>query len=218
MATVYMPRIVQRIYESPSDGGLRRLATVRAQAAFDEAVEELKGDFEASAVTQELDRGIGSPNISETLRGADASENLYAFIGFKAGTDPTGPIRERLDPSHKDGPKLRYRGKEVRGTTVRFQFTATEPDREAIFAATPMPWAAGLSWARKIEGTIPGFASFIARFTGFPPSRSGGGFQAKNPNGSVREVRNAEYQRPEGGYLQTMFRRFLARLKVAANR
>ncbi len=212
MAEIYLSRIVQRIYDSPSSEGLRKLAQAKAQVSFLDAVEELKADFEASTVTQELDRGIGAPNISETLRGGDAPQNLYSFIGFPAGTKPTEEIRDRLDPSHRDGPHLRYRGKERRGTSIRYQFIVSEPDREAIWKATPIPWAPGMSWARKIEGIIPGFAAFIDRFTGFPPSRSGGGFQAKNPNGSVREVRTGEYQEPAGGYIQTMFRRFLKHL------
>lgn len=215
MAEVFMSKIAQRIYESPNEAGLRAIATAKAQERFDVAVEELKADFEKHDVTQELDRGIGAPNISQTLRGGDAPENLYSFIGFGGGRstdEPTKEIRERLEPSHPDGPKLRYRGKEQRGTAIRYQFVAQTPDEEAIWEATPLPWAPGLSWARKIEGKIPGFASFLARFMG-SPSFSGGGIQAKNPNGSVREIRSGDYVRPAGGYLQTMFRRFLRRVK-----
>lgn len=210
MAIIYMDKIVKRVYEAPNEAGLRKLAQDKAQQRFNGAVTELKRDFEEHPVTQEIDRGIGAPNISETLRGGDAPENLTSFIGFPAGDNPTEPIRERLDPSHPEGPRLKYRGKEQRGTAIRYQFTVSEPDREAIWKATPLPWAPGLSWAQKIEGVIPGFNAFLARFMG-DPSRSGGGIQAKNPDGSVREIRNASYERPTGGYLQTMFRRFLRR-------
>ena len=212
MAIIFMDKIVKRVYESPNEAGLRKLAQKKAEERFVKAVDGLKSDFEQHPVTQELDRGIGAPNISETLRGADAPENLYSFIGFPAGERPTDEIRARLDPTNEDGPKLKYRGKEARGTAVRYQFTVSEPNREAIWEATPLPWAGGLSWAQKIEGVIPGFSAFLARFMG-EPSRSGGGIQAKNPNGTVREIRTGTYQRPRGGYLQTMFRRFLKRAK-----
>lgn len=211
MAIVHMDKIVQKVYEARNEAGLRKIATARAEERFDKAVEGLKADFEEHPVTQELDRGIGSPNLSETLRGGDAPENLYSFIGFPAGSNPTDEVRDRLDPEHPDGPKMRYRGKEQRGTTIRYQFIAQEPDREAIWKNTPLPWAPGMSWAQKIEGVIPGFNAFIDRFMG-DPSRSGGGVQAKNPDGSIREIRQGSYSRPAGGYLQTMFRRFLRRV------
>ncbi len=208
MATIFMDKIVKRIYESPSRAGLDKLATKEATELFDEAVTDLKGDFESSTVTQELDRGIGSPNISQTLRGADAPENLYSFIGFTAGTEPTEPIRDRLEPSHPDGPKMRLRGREARSTAIRYQFVVDAPKEEKIWKDTPLPWAPEMSWAKKIETDIPGFASFLPRFMG-DPSRSEGGIQAKKKDGTPQILRGASFTPPEDGYLTGMFKRFL---------
>lgn len=208
MAEVFMQKVVVAMSESPD---LRRIAEQAAKERFDIAVAELKDDFENSEVTKELDRGVGSPNISHTLRGADASENLFSFIGFDAGDTPTEEIRKRLDPSHDEGPYFQYVGKEARVKSARFQFKAGIQE-DKIWDATPMPRAPGLSWAQKIEGKIPGFASFLARFGA---GSSGGGIQATRGGikGAPPQIlRVADYQRPDGGYLQTMFRRFLNRL------
>lgn len=216
MATVFMDKIVKRIYESPSAAGLEKLATAQATKVFDEAVVELKADFEGSTVTQELDRGIGSPNISQTLRGGDAPENLYSFIGFEKGTEPTKEIRERLDPASPDGPKLRLRGKETRGAAIRYQFVVDAPKEEKIWKATPIPWAPDLSWAKKIETGIAGFASFLPRFmpgASDRVSRSKGGTQAKKKDGTDQILRTAEFVPPEDGYLTGMFQRFLAHFR-----
>lgn len=212
MATIFMDKIVKRIYESPSAAGLEKLATKEATRQFDDAVAELKAEFEGSDVTQELDRGIGSPNISHTLRGGDAPENLYSFIGFAAGDKPTDEIRDRLEPTHSDGPKMRLRGKERRSTAIRYQFVVDAPKEEKIWKATPIPWAPDMSWAKKIETGIAGFASFLPRFMG-APSESHGGIQAKRKDGSLQVLRNADYTPPEGGYLTGMFQRFLARFR-----
>ncbi len=75
-----------------------------------------------------------------------------------------------------------------------------------------MPWGEGMSWAQKIETYIPGFAFFLAR-SEEPASRSGGGIQAKGPDGQLRKVRNAEYRAPKDGYLTRLFTDFLARVK-----
>lgn len=215
MATVFMDKIVKKVYESPTMGGLEKAATKEAKVVFDDAVQALKDDFENSEVTQEIDRGIGSPNISNTLRGGDAPESLYGFIGFHDGDNPTKAIRDRLDPTHPDGPKIRLRGREQRRVSIRYQFVVDAPKEDKIWKATPLPWAKQLSWAKKIEEGIQGFASFLPRFMG-EPSRSGGGIQATiggKVGGEPQKLRNTSYVPPTDGYLQTMFRRFLDRIK-----
>lgn len=210
MATVFMPKITQRIYESPAQSAAQKVATQLATKRFDVAVDELKDGFEHSLVTEEIDRGVGSPNISHTLRGGDASENLFSFIGFDASDEPTKEIRDRLEPGNEDGPKLRLRGKELRGTAIRYQFVVDPPNAEEIYRATPIPWADSLSWAEKIESDIPGFASFLAR----PGAgNSEGGIQAKKADGTPQILRDASYTPPTEGYLQTLFRKFVESLR-----
>lgn len=207
-----MQKIVLAMSQSSSPK-LRQAADAAAKRRLEEAAEQLREDFEASEITKELDGGTGSANRSRTLRGGDASENLFSFIGFDEGDKPTEEIRKRLDPKHEEGPHVRFIGKDTTKSSVRFQYKAGI-NEDAIWRATPLPWAQEMSWAQKIEGKIQGFGSFIARWGA---GHSGGGIQAKERGGAgpgLQILRKADYQRPEEGYLQTMFARFLTRLKI----
>ena len=53
------------------------------------------------------------------------------------------------------------------------------PTLEEIFAATPLPWAIGRSWARSMERGLSGLGYFLnnSRKAG---SRSGGGIQVRS--------------------------------------
>lgn len=217
MAEVFMSKIVQEIAKTPSaERVLREAATKVAQERFDTAVQELKDDFDSNPVTQEIEGGLRASNkISETLKSRSPTENLFAFIGFDAGDKPIKEIRERLDPSHPQGPKLRQVGKDTTRNSIRYQFKASTPDEKALWNATPLPRAPGLSWAQKIETGIQGFQSFLARDG---KGYSGGGIQAKiggkgGKDVPVQKVREEEYVPPRGGYIQTMFQKFLERMK-----
>jgi hypothetical protein len=139
----------------------------------------MQEDFESHPVTQELDGGIFADNISNTLKGNfsnNKGKNLYSFIGFSEET-PTNSIRRFLDPKSKFGPKLKL--EKVNKSQGSFTFKITAPDKDAIFDSTPMPWASGLSWAKRIEQGIPGLGMFLNKI-GIKGSRSGGGIQVEN--------------------------------------
>lgn len=208
MATIFMKKITERIYKYPTSNKLDKAIQARADVIFENATIEMQREFEEHPVTREIDAGIGSRNISGTLPGANSPpNNLFSFIGFDSGTDPTGPIRKRLNPSNPEGPKMVKVGKDPRGTTIRYQFKVSAPF-EQIYKDTPIPWAKGLSWAEKIETSIPGYSHFLQKYLPTPePSHSGGGIQIK------KEVRQANFAPPEGGYLTGIFARFLARMR-----
>lgn len=73
---------------------VREATRIVQEQYFNEAVIAMQNTFESDKVTQEIDGGIESSNISRTLRGAGPTENLYAFIGFEYGDKPTQPIRD----------------------------------------------------------------------------------------------------------------------------
>ena len=52
------------------------------------------------------------------------------------------------------------------------------PDKEEIFNVTPLPWAAGISWAQRIEVGLSGLGQYMNKNS--PYSRSGKGIQSKN--------------------------------------
>ena len=209
MAKVNMAAVRVAVAKDTS-GRMKAAAQERAEQVFADAVIGMQIDFEEHPVTRELDGGITSDNISNTLGGGQAPKNLYSFIGFPKGSRPTDEIRDALMPEDPDGPKFRYRRKEIRNGNARFLFEVSEPNRVRIHKRTPMPWARGLSWAQKVETRIPGFGRFLNRFMPLADdavSRSKGGTQLKV------EIRGEEYTPPLTGYLTGIFARFLGQVR-----
>lgn len=178
----------------------READRVMRENYFDPAVAAMKEEFVEHPVTREIMGGTEARNDSGTLQGDFGSEqgkNLYSFIGFPAGDDPITPIGERLDPSHRDGPKMVYKGMDK---NLVFRYEIRAPNEESIYKHTPMPWAKGLSWAKRIEVGIAGVGLFLNK-VGISSSRSGGGIQVKNKIRSGRYVATS--------YLTGIFKRFL---------
>jgi len=172
---------------------------------FEPAVRALRQDFESHPVTVEIDGGMEfgneAGNPSKTLSVGASSKNLYSFIGFEEGTHPTNAIRNRLRESSSAGPKMH--ALPVKKRQFVYEFEISGPDLDAIYEATPLPWAQGLSWAEKIETGIPGLARFVSKDN---LGRSGGGYQAKN---DVRK-NGPNTSRPIS-YLTGIVQRFLDR-------
>ena len=207
MATIFMKKVTEKIYKQPTSDKLGKALTAKANVVFQNAAVVMQKEFEEHKITQEIDGGVASKNISGTLPGANnAPNNLFSFIGFESGTTPTDAVRKRLDPTSKIGPQMFKVGEDTRGSTIRYQFKVSVPLDE-IYKETPIPWAKGLSWAEKIETGIPGYSHFLQKKLPDPPSRSGGGIQID------REVRGAEFAPPEGGYLKGIFQKFVARIR-----
>lgn len=162
------------------------------------AVEQMKEKFEDSDITLEIDGGIGASNQSHTLPGVKGEgANLTGFIGFEQGSNPTEEIRKRLDPAHPDGPKLERTG--VDKKNLVFQYKISGPNEKAIYANTPIPWAPGLSWAKRMEIGIAGLGKFLNKEMG-EPSRSGAGIQIKN------QLRGGQFK--PRSYLSDIFKNF----------
>lgn len=182
----------------------READRVMRETFFDPAVEQLKADYAAHPVTQEIRAGIDSSNISNTLdarfRDSDSPANLFSFIGFEAGSDPTAPVAERLDPANEDGPKLVYQGKDK--DSLSFRYLIKAPNETAIEAATSLPWAQGISWVRRIEQGISGVGFFL-NARNRKGSRSGGGIQVAS------QLRPGRFK--PTSYLSAIFNNFLRR-------
>ena len=202
---------------SASEPILKREAqAILIQQFFDPAVTKMKKEFEESLITQEIKAGPHSENISGTLEGfgdppeaADGREikdynppNLVSFIGLPDGPKAIEEIEKRLDPSHGDGPKVKYRGMDKQQLTFTFEVKA--PDSEAIYDHTPFQgWADGLSWAKRIEQGIPG-VNFFLNALKRKNSRSGGGIQIDN------RLRAGRFK--PTSYLSKIFNNFLRRV------
>jgi hypothetical protein len=135
-------------------------------------------------VTTEILHGMADPygaeNTSGTLGGYG---NLYAFIGFPAGTDPIEPILEVLEQASLSSVTVSSKG-------VRFSFSLPSP--EDVWEVTPMPWADGRSWAHGIESGISGLGEFLSTDKS-DASLSGGGIQAKHKIRPRTKFQNTRY-------------------------
>ena len=181
---------------------------------FQPAVDAMKDEFENHKVTLEIQGGRDAENITETLGGFreakddDSPPNLFSFIGFDAGSNPTMEIEKRLDPRHPDGPKLVYKGMD-RSSRMEFRYEISAPNEEKIYDATPVPWGEGnVSWVQRIEQGIAGIGHFLNRIMlakgrGLG-SASGGGIQIEGdlPGRTFRAT----------SYLSAIFNNFLRRV------
>lgn len=144
------------------------------QPRIEKLQQDLIKDFNSHAVTLELKGGPTAPNTSQTLSGYG---NLFSFIGFDSGNDPTQVIQDLLSE------KMRF---EVRAVSSgRFKITIYVPSKQEIFAITPLPWASGASWAEGIEMGISNLGSYLYSQSGFKQSNSRTGIQITNSKKSV---------------------------------
>lgn len=126
--------------------------------------------YENDPVTVEIDGGVSASNVSSTLGGKG---NLFSFIGFEAGSDPTQPIKQLLRN------KINFSVKAL--TNGNFKIEIAAPTKEVLYNVSPIPWNPGRSWLDGIEKGISGLGSYIYRES--PTSRSGKGIQVNTSVG-----------------------------------
>jgi len=149
-------------------------------------------EFEKHPVTREIEAGPSSTNISKTLAGVG---NLFTYIGFSEGDTPIKPLRSVLEFY-----KIRYHvGR--RFVTATFEL----PTKQQVFAATPMPWATGRSWARGVERGISGLGKYLVKDAKIAKSRSGIAIQTKS------KVRNGKFTNIS--YLSLMLNEYYKNVK-----
>ena len=139
---------------------------------------QMIAEFLSHPITMEIAAGPDASNISGTLGGRG---NLFSFIGFDVGSDPIQPIVEIFESSHIEFRKI---------TKTGIESIAFLPSADEVFAATPMPWAEGRSWAYGIESGISGLGWYI-RKVGL--GRSGGGIQSSQQVFGNVKFRNVQY-------------------------
>tara|TARA_B110000305_G_C19460745_1_gene654192 strand:- start:2215 stop:2853 length:639 start_codon:yes stop_codon:yes gene_type:complete len=135
--------------------------------AFQKMKKEMIVDFLNIPITKEIMSGPGSSNISGTLGGYG---DLFSFIGFDRGDDPIGPILNLLYKSNCKFGRM--------DASNKFKISIEIPTAEQIFDITPLPWAPGISWAKRMEIGLSGLGTFLSKES--EHSRSGKGVQSKN--------------------------------------
>ena len=78
-----------------------------ANKQFIEAKSRLIEDFDSHPVTTEIKGGTNASNLSGTLSGYG---NLFSFIGFPEGSDPTVVVRNFLQSFVEDAPRRKKEG------------------------------------------------------------------------------------------------------------
>jgi hypothetical protein len=150
-----------------------------------------RADFESHPVTQELEGGENASNNSGTLGGYG---NLFSFLGFNKGTNPTSPVKSLIQSIRID--------RNVQTSIKGFKIKVNIPSKEEFAAITPMPWEGGRSWLLDMERGISGLGAYL--YGRFAESRSGRGIQSKY-NYSNRAFRNVKY-------FSQMYTKFLKRI------
>lgn len=172
MAKINAIRVKQKLMNHK---GSENLAYGTAVRKFNAVKPLLIGEFQNHPVTQELENGPESENLSNTL----PEGNLFSFIGFTKGENPLSKLYDLIF-----GIKLNknLKTKTIINNKVIYSFKIETPTEKQIEDATPMPnrWSSG-SWAKKIEENISGLEYYLYGFgRKFRTSFSGTGLQIKN--------------------------------------
>lgn len=181
-------RIQEEIFNSRA---VKKMVRDIVQKEVEKEKALFRADFESHPVTQELDGGENASNVSGTLGGYG---NLFSFLGFNRGTNPTAPVKSLIQKILLD--------RNVQTSGNSFKIKVNIPSKEEFAAVARLPWEGGRSWLLDVERGISGLGSFLyGRFTS---SRSGGGIQSKY-NYSNRTFRPVKY-------FSEMYSKFLKRI------
>ncbi len=208
MAKINYIEIRKKISKSQA---VRDIITERAEEIVEEAKEEMIEEFLQHPITEELKEGSRASNVSNTLGGYG---NLFSFIGFNDGDDPTEVIEEILNKYTKLN--KRYISTSQTNKGIEFKFRVEYPTFEELENATPYPdnWRDG-SWIYGIEHGIFGLRYFLydeENFDFYEQSRSTTGLEAKDPNGKLVAIRGASQSRPSK-YINAILRNFINNIK-----
>lgn len=183
-----------------------KLIQKQVKELVDEYVERNKqqmvDEFENHPVTKEIEAGPEASNISNTLAGQG---NLFSYIGFNEGSNPTEIIKDILinDVKVDNKPTIQAVGKDLKVT-----FPVSAPTMTEIESVTPMPFEGGRSWVRGIEKGISGFSYYIFKKY-LKGSRSGTGLQTES------EIRTGSFK--PTSYVSTILKKFYSKVNAKFN-
>ena len=163
---IMLPPDVTAALRKQAPKAMRRGMEREVKKQFNKIKEEMVKEFLTNAITQEIMAGPDASNISGTLSGVS---NLFAFIGFDRGEQPTAPILALFE-------KMTVKfDREIKKPKIGNRFKVDLPTADDIFAVTPLPWATGRSWAQGIERGISGIGYLLRKNKG----RSGAAIQSR---------------------------------------
>jgi hypothetical protein len=145
---------------------LQRQILKVAKESIEKEKDILINNFKNHPVTQEIEGGENSSNISGTLGGYG---NLFSFIGFLNGSNPIIPVINILKNINIT--------RNIRSKNNIFLVDIYVPSKEDLSNVTKMPWESGRSWLWDIEKSISGLGSYL--YGKFEQSRSGNAIQSR---------------------------------------
>ena len=134
--------------------------------------DDLVREYENHPVTKEIDAGPNASNSSGTLGGKG---NLFSFIGFNRGDNPTAPVKARLARPIKS--------KVSKGSFGLFKVEVDAATKQELEEVSPIPWSIGRSWLDGIEKGISGLGRYLFKGSNLKSSRSGTALQVTNSKG-----------------------------------
>jgi len=164
--------------------------------------QEMLNEYKNHPVTKEIENGPEASNISNTLAGQG---NLFSYIGFEEGSNPTEAVKEILENSVKISNKPDI---SVNNKNLKINFSVSGPTLEEIESVTPMPFEGGRSWVRGIEKGISGFSYYIFRKF-IKNSRSSTGIQSES------EVRSGSFKPTP--YMKQILKKFYSKVNIKIN-
>lgn len=177
-----LPREVERAISKQAGRYIQRSYEKQITLRFNAIKRKMISEFLNHPVTKEIAGGASATNISGTLGGYG---NLFSYIGFYDGDDPISPVLQLFEK-----------------TTIQFggliddgaQWNIFMPAREDIWDASPMPWAAGRSWAKGIETGISGVGQYLYnQRLKTATSRSGTAIQSEGKIRGKTRFKNVKY-------------------------
>lgn len=175
---------------------MAREAKKEGYAEFSNKKREFKKEFYDHIVSRELLAGpLSNSNPTGTLGGR--SGNLWALIGFPAGSRPVDELWDILDENIRFA-SFADTKIEQRNDVVLYRFRIRPPPLEELYSQTPYPEWGGGSWLRGIENGVPGLRYYLFSERVAQWSRSGMAIQAKNVVTGKLQVIREEPSRSSG--------------------
>lgn len=211
MPLINYTSILEKISKVPR---VKEIAYQNALERFETAKEEMLNFFDEHNITQELEEGPNGSNISGTLGGYG---NLFSFIGFFEGEEPTDTIRKILI----DLIKLNKTPSNIKtfktSNRIEIKFRVRLPSLQEIYDNTPYPdnYRAG-SWVKDLtRGGIQGLSYYLYDddFGKYSQSRSTAGLQATTKKGSPIVIRSGNTSTPIE-YISEILNLFKGTLKL----
>ena len=186
--TINKKRIQKEIFNNRT---VKKMVRDIVQKEIEKEKALFQKDFESHPVTQELDGGENASNISGTLGGYG---NLFSFLGFNQGANPTAAVKFLIQKITLD--------RNIQASGNGFRVKVNVPSKDEFGAVSRLPFEGGRSWLLDIERGISGLGAYL--YGRFASSRSGTGIQSKYTYTNKR-FRNVKY-------FSGMYTKFLRRL------